>query len=366
LEGKKVQDKSKSNFDAYVQLQSESYEFITRTVAVHNWLREAYRLLCEKPDLSAEEMCEAWEPAFERIYGHLFATFLRPYRVMIFPLGEFLRAQADSFGPGTLATTHLDTLRLWEEGQSRFLRGVADTLQQVGGKSDKTASGNENGAIDGLQELTPLRLIGDIADQEGKAYLQTLEQLVGYFSESQFPLPKNLVLHLKQLVSSYPKAYHLAQRHEGMFRSTWEKSLKRFTLEIKRTAARPVPEFKEFYNAYTSIFTEEYDQLLGSPEFIEVQNSFMATNLDVIASMKKVMEAQMEMFPALPFVTGGEMAALEKTVHSHKRRIDRLERRVREMERDSVAVPARVEVETLTRNVQRNLGNTDSLLQAVN
>ncbi len=355
MEEKGVQDKSKSNFDAYVQLQSESYEFITRTVAMHNWLREAYWLLCEKPGLSAEEMYEAWGPAFERIYGHLFAAFLRPYRVMIFPFGEFLRAQADSFAPGTLANTYLDTLRLWEEGQSRFLRGVASTFQQVGGKSDKTAFGNGNGAIDGLQELTPLGLIGDVADQEGKAYLQMLDQSLGYFSESQFPLPKNLVLHLKQLVSSYPKAYRLAQRHEGMFRITWEKSLKRFTLEIKKTAGQ-VPEFRDFYNTYTSIFTQEYDQLLGSPEFIEVQNSFMAMNLDVIASMKKVMEAQMEMFPALPFVTGGEMAALEKTVHSHKRRIDRLERRVREMERDSVAVPARVEVETLTRNVQRKAG----------
>ena len=365
MEEQKIQDKSKSNFDAYVQLQSESYEFITRTIAMHNWLREAYRLLCEKPDLSADEMYKAWEPAFERIYGHLFAAFLRPYRVMMVPFGEILRAQADSFAAGTSANTYLDTLRLWEEGQARFLRGVAGTFQQVGSKSEKPASGNGNGDIDGLQGLTPLRLIGDIADQDGKAYLQMLEQSLGYFSESQFPLPKNLVLHLKQLVSSYPKAYRLGQRHEGMFRSTWEKSLKRFTLEIKRTAGS-LPEFKEFYNTYTSIFTQEYDQLLGSPEFIEVQNAFMAMNLDVIASMKNAMEAQMEMFPALPFVTGGEMAALEETVHGHKRRLDRLERRVREMERDSVAVPAKVEVETLAKNVQRKLENADGLLEAVN
>ncbi len=364
MEENRIQDKSKSNFDAYVQLQSESYEFITRTVAMHNWLREAYRLLCEKPGLSAEEMYEAWKPAFERIYGHLFAAFLRPYRVMIFPFGEFLRAQADSFAPGTLSNTDLDTLRLWEEGQSKFLKGMASAFQQVGSRSDRTASGNENGAIDGLQELAPLRLIGDIADQDGKVYLQMLEQSLGYFSESQFPLPKNLVLHLKQLVSSYPKAYRLAKRHEGMFRSTWEKSLKRFTQEIKKPAGL-VPEFKEFYKTYTSIFTQEYDQLLGSPEFIEVQNNYMAMNLDVVASMKKAMEAQIEMFPALPFVTGGEMAALEKTVHSYKRRIDGLERRVRKMERDSVAVPAKVEVETLTRTVQRKMEAADSLLEAV-
>ena len=39
----KEKDKSRSNFDAYRQLQSESYWFITRTVAIHNWLKEAYR-----------------------------------------------------------------------------------------------------------------------------------------------------------------------------------------------------------------------------------------------------------------------------------------------------------------------------------
>jgi hypothetical protein len=322
-------NKSISNFDAYVQLQSESYEFITRTVAMHNWLKEAYRLLNEQPGLSADSMFEAWSPAFERIYGHLFAAFLRPYRVMIFPLGEFLKSQA-AFLPGTFANKNLNT---FEAGFDHV-----------------------NSAIDGHQELSPLRLIGDTADQDSKLYLQMLEQTLGYFNESQFPLPKDLVLQLKQIASSYPKASRLAQRHEAMFRSTWEKSLKRFTLEIKKTA-RLIPEFKEFYNIYTSIFTEEYDQLLGSTEFIEVQNNYMAMNLDVMGFMKKAMEAQMRMFPALPFVTGSEMEALEKNVHGYKRRIDGLERRIRKMERAAVAVPAKVEVEMLTRNVQRQAVN---------
>lgn len=345
----RVQDKYKSHFDAYRQLQSESYEFITRNVAIHNWLREAYRVLCEKPGLCSGETHETWGAAFERIYGHLFAAFLRPYNVMMFPFGEPLRTQAESVVPGTLANIYLQTLKLWADGQSGFLGGMAGSFQQSGEKNEKLTPGNGHSSIDGVQELTPLRLIENIADSEAKVCYQMLEQTLYCFKESHFSLPKTLVLHLQKLVSSYPEAYRLAVRYEAMFRSTWEKSLEKFTSEISK-GSEPISEFKEFYNTYSRIFSQEYGQLLASPEFINLQNGFIAANLDVIASMRKVMEAQLQMFPSLPFVTGGEMAALEKTVHGHKRRLDMLERKVREMERKSTATPQNAGLKKLKRN----------------
>lgn len=75
-------------FESYCRLQSESYEFITRSIAMRNWLEEAFRIYRERPDLTAEELYRSWQPSFERIYGHLFAPLLRSYQAMMFPFGQ--------------------------------------------------------------------------------------------------------------------------------------------------------------------------------------------------------------------------------------------------------------------------------------
>ncbi len=344
MEEKQVEDKFKRIFDAYLRLESESYEFIIRTIAMHNWLREAHRLLQEKPELSAEEMYEAWQTSFDQIYGHLFAAFLRPYRVMMFPFGEYLRAQFES-SPRTSAGTYLGLFRVWGEAQSKFLQGVADAFRSYSQESDKLLEGHEEGAIDKLQELMPMSLMRKIADEETLAYFEALEEFLGYFGESQFLLPKTFILHLQKVVSSYPKAYRLAQRYEAMFRNTWEKSLRRFTLEVKKNTG-VVVEFDGFFNSYIGIFAEEYDQLLRAPEFIEAQTNFIGITSEAVISMRKAMEAQLELFPALPFVTGTEVDALEQRVHGHKKRLDGLERRVRDMQHQLNMMLKKAEIES--------------------
>jgi len=312
-------------------------------------------------------------PAFERIYGHLFAAFLQPCHMIMLPLEESLRAQSGaaadtqnaSLSPGTLPGTYLETLKVWTEEQSRFFRGMASAFQQVGERTEERLPGRRHeDDIDGLQDMMPLRLLGNVADKEMRFLFQSLEESLYCFKESQFFLPKSLILHLQKLVSSYPKAYRLAQRYEAMFRSTWDKALRKFAAEIDKGSGPPA-EFKEFYNTYTRIFSKEFDQLLGSLEFIEVQNSFMSTNLDVILSMRKIMEARLEMFPYLPFVTGSEMASLEKTVHGHKRRLDSLERKMREMERRSAVVQESLELERLRRSVNGHEEDPARLLEVV-
>lgn len=83
-------------FETYCSLQSESYEFVTRSIAMHKWLEEAFRVLQEKPDLTAEELYQAWQPAFDRVYSHLFTPLLRAHRLMTFPFGEFPLSQERS------------------------------------------------------------------------------------------------------------------------------------------------------------------------------------------------------------------------------------------------------------------------------
>jgi len=240
VEKQQVQDKSKSNFDAYVQLQSESYEFITRTVAMHNWLKEAYSLLQEKSSLSADEIYKEWHPAFDQIYRNLFAAFLRPYRAMLHPFGQALETQIENSSPGTIASSWLAAFKLWGEAQSRFLNGIAGALRSYSEESAGAMKDAEEGDIGRLQDLTPMGLLRKITDEETMAYYDSLDQFLGYLGENQFLLPKPLIIHLQKVVSSYPRAYRLAREYQAMFHETWEKSLKRFTSEINKNSGQKI------------------------------------------------------------------------------------------------------------------------------
>ena len=109
-----VDDKFQDIFQAYSSLQSESYEFIVRTIAMHNWLKEAYRLIEENPELSAEQMYMTLQPSFENVYDHLFALFLRPYRILMFPFGEYTDTIMENMAPKSMAGTYLGLSRIWE------------------------------------------------------------------------------------------------------------------------------------------------------------------------------------------------------------------------------------------------------------
>ncbi|HXY74304.1 MAG TPA: poly(R)-hydroxyalkanoic acid synthase subunit PhaE [Dehalococcoidales bacterium] len=321
---KRASENSKTSPDSGMQLHSESQEYLTRTIAMHDWLREAYWLLCQKHSLTSEELFETWRPAFERIYGNLFATFFRPYRMMMFPYGANLGNYASPFLFGAPNNPYFDFIRSLGQLQTQFFQGMA------------TASASDRIVNNASPQASVSGANADYISPEEKAFLDTLEQSLNYFHENHFPLPNNYISNIKQLAANYPKSYRLALKHEGMFRSVWEKSLKLFTVEIKKTGSQ-VPEFREFYNTYMNIFSQEYSKLVGSSEYIKVQNDFLTTSLNVNNFFKKVIQGQIEMFPALPFTTEGEMTELEQTVHSHKRRINSLERKVREMERDAMA-----------------------------
>jgi hypothetical protein len=294
-------------------------------------------------------MYEAWQPSFDRVYGHLFAAFLRPYRgLMMFPFEEYwgLR-EIESLIPKELADTYQETFNLWGERWLKLLELVAGSFRRFSGGSSEFTSNERQSA-----------------DEEEPSYSKTLERFLGYFGESQFMKPEAFIVHLQNVASSYPQVHRLYQQYEALFRVTWEKSLKRFTIEIKK-AAGSIPEFKEFSDMYMTIFSQEYDHLLRSPAYSEVQNGLIDMDLDMITSMKKAMEAQLEIFPASPFATDVEVNALGKRVHGYKRQLDKMERRMREIERKLIAVPQGDALERLEKKVEGKLQNQQNSAEAI-
>lgn len=329
-ETKPVDDRLKSIFDGYLSLQSESYEFITRTIAMHNWLREAYRLMQDNPRLNSDELYLAWNPAFKQVYEHLFAAFLRPYRSVVLPFGELMKMQTEHLTVSSVTNTNLSMFEMFSEAQAKFLRGFSGAVQDYSGEVSRFLHAEGGHTIDEFGKVSPLSLAKHIGDEEMKVFFESAGRFFGFLGESEFHLPKALILHLQKLFEIYPQIHELSEQYEGMLEHNWERALKRFTSEIKKEG--PEVDFKQFFKSYVSVLTQEFDGLLRSEEFVGVQNRFLELTSEFTSSLRKAIEVRIEMFPYLPFVTTSEMEAVEKNVHSYKRRLDILERKMADME----------------------------------
>ncbi|MBI4287003.1 MAG: hypothetical protein HY671_01080 [Chloroflexi bacterium] len=330
-------DESKTVFEGYLNLQSESYEFITRTIAIHNWLTEAYKTMQENPQLTAEELCETWRPAFVQVYRHLFAAFLRPYHMALFPFGESHELQREFLEAKGHADLFQAASQLWIEAPSAFMKGFYGETPTPKKKTRHSLAVNGRTDIDELLTVTPFNLMVKVADEEAKVYLDTLEKIFGTLGEAEFLFPKDMVVHMHKVLSIQPKIYALAEKYESMLQSAWEESLHKFCHEVKKTS-EPM-DFKAFFGKYAHLLSEEYDRLLGSHEFIEVQSTFVALTAEMTTSLRQALEAQLEVFPHFPLVTVSKMAALAKNVHTYKRKIGNLERRVMDLEERLGAIP---------------------------
>ncbi|MBI2854370.1 MAG: hypothetical protein HYX87_05560 [Chloroflexi bacterium] len=326
-------------FQAYLMLPSESYEFIARTMAMRGWLEQAYGVLLRNPNLSASEIHEAWRPVFDRVYDNLFAMFLQPYRLLMFPM-DYLKRPLEAMTSRAFADAYMDGIRLWSETQSKLTGVVVDAFDAFTSDGRELDRSRDESITSQLMSLTPLNLFKRVADEGTRAYLEMVEQFTRRLGKNEFALPKSLLSSIQATATSYPKAMRLGRKYETMFRDIWEKATRRFAEEVKK---KPVQiEFRAFYRTYVYIFAKEYGKLMASQGFIEVQNELANVIAEAVASLRKFMEVQLELVPYLPLTTKSETNALEERVHSYKVRSDILERRVRALEQkiESMTVPA--------------------------
>jgi hypothetical protein len=314
-------------FESYARLQSETYEFISRSIATHNWLEEAYRVVKGHPQLGGEDLLRACQPAFDRIYTHLFSPLLRSYRMMAFPFAESLVSQLASRTGGVPPASFTDSVMMLAQWQGAYYESLAGTLQQLFGFG-LAPSGNSRRSTDDVDQVTPLRLLAQASDRQAETYFGTIGRWLVSLGENQFVFPKPLILNLQKAVTLYPRLHAAATGYETMLYDAWQASMRRFTVEAANDD-RGMDEFKEFFSTYRSTLTEEFSSLLRRPEFIKAQTDFVEVFSEFIVAVRKAGEAQVAMFPALPLVTTAQMEALARNLHSYRKRLDGVERRLR-------------------------------------
>jgi len=308
-------------------LAAESYEFIARTMDMQQSLRHAFESLELKPETAAEDIQQMWRGSFDQVYNNLFAMFLRPIRLAGSPT-DLLTVPLESITPDKLADGYLSWLKLVSETPARYMKAMSNAFRSTyqGGNAiqmDRDVTGQTGHA-------TPANLLRNMVDEGAEAYVETFDRMVSFFSENQFTLPRQLLDSLHEVLANYPRQRRVARKYETLFHDTWEKSLSRLAAEIKKQPA-PVA-FKDFFKTYLKVFGDEFSRLMASSEFFEAQNSYSAITSDLTSAQRRFMQAQLDLFPALPVATKNETDALAQRLHSYKVRSDALERKVRVLE----------------------------------
>jgi len=323
-----MQEKYKKAFDGYLKLQAETYELVLRNVAMHKRLSEAHELLREKPEMSAEEIYDSSKDKFEEIYQELFTMFFRPFKVLVQPYSEILKVRSEAFTPQFWLERYMDLFRMWGEGQSSYLKGMANVYQ--GYSKELQGEGSEKKDLSAqMRELRPVDLLRNMCDEGSKVYFETMVRNIEYFGENQFLFPKTFFIYLRDGVSSYSKMDALWRRYESMLHSGWEKSLEHFVDIMVKSGKSPVElEYEEFYGMFINTFAEEYGELLKSSEFVEAQNDALSGLADVSYNFQKATEAQLDMFPALPFAPRSEIDTIEKRVYDYGREVREVKREI--------------------------------------
>jgi len=348
-----VQDRHRNAFEAYLKLQAESYELVLRNLAMHRRLSEAYELIRGKPEVSTEETYRKLKDEFEAVYQDLFTMFFRPFRLLVEPYGELFRSQFKGATPEYWFEQNMDLFRMWVESHTSFLKGIADVYRGYLGEPSAEGSESEDLGVR-MRELTPANLLRSIFKEGSKAYLETVDKyLESLGGTHQLNVPKAFFIHLRNGVSSYSKMYVLWSRYESMLHDAWGESRDSLLAAIVKSGKPPAEMgYEEFYGMFMNAFVERYDRLLKSDEFVEAQNDMVSTFADVSYNFEKTIEAQLDIFPVLPFAPRSEIDTIEKRIYDYGRALREMERDVRGMKEQLKTIAASEELAELSKRVE--------------
>jgi len=347
VDEEEIQDRYKRLFDAYLNLQTETYEMIIRNVSIHNILRDVYENVAEIPDITTEEIYDLLDKNFKKIYTNIFAMFFRPFEVATYPLSFFVKEQLGTLTPETLMNSYLGMFNAIGRSQVDILKGFSDIMK--GYSNVITKYETEEEALDArIRELLPLNIVRNMVDEGFENFFDVLNNFFSYMGESQFLIPKTFIVNINNVFSAYSKIFGLWRRYELMFENVWNRALNKFSEEIVENKE---VDFEKFYNTFRGIFSDEYDELLRSKEFIEVQNRLRDTLTDIIRYSGEAIYALFEMFPVLPFAPRNEVDEVERRIYDNKKVLDSVERRVAEIEEQIGLVPTIDEVDALKKRI---------------
>ncbi len=284
--------------DLYRMLPKESFELLFRNLSVRDYLKEIWSRY--------EQFGAIKEDYFEEIFNELFRFFLRPFELVLLnerairsmiPLNEMLEGRgvlnAYSELMNSLASHSLLTFKL-----------LSDPFQQ------KT-------------------MLDDFIEEWRKIFRNFESKFEITLPDYPFLLPEgaknyflDCFLHWKGFVESY-------ERYRRLLNETYLRAVKALIDFAERKGFKDFSEFRSFFQ---EVLSKEFDSLLKSEEYLELQGSLFSSLFDHIYCFRRFLELLMENNPASPFATVSQIDEAYKRILDLKRKVSELEKRIEMLE----------------------------------
>ncbi len=283
--------------ELYKKLPKESFELILRNIAVRDHLREIWHQYASYGRLEARN--------FDKIFEELFRFFFRPFELILFNerIVKSIIPIQDIFSSRELASAY-----------SEFMESLFSHMRLT---------------FQLFSEPLVERTLPEKFIEEWREYLRRFEAMREIPYDIPFALPENAKNYLIDCLSHWNDFLAYYGNYRDMMKSSFTKAVERICEFLEKAE---VKSFEEFKNAFQDFLTKEFDNLLRSKEYLELQEKLFSVLFDHIYCLRRFLELLIENNPASPFATVSQIDEAYKRILDLRRKISELEKRIELLE----------------------------------
>ncbi|MCX8172646.1 MAG: hypothetical protein N3D09_03410 [Archaeoglobaceae archaeon] len=286
--------------DIYKKLPKESFELFIRNLSVRENLKEIWR----KYELSGSL---GYFKEFDNIFEELFRFFFRPFEIVIF--------------------------------NEKMIRNIVPIQEILTGKDLVSAYTDFLDSVISHMKLTFQLLSEPVISQklpvekfldEWREFIRKFETSSGIFlHDYPFALPENAKNYLLDSFFYWKDFARDYESYKKLIKNTYQKAVEGL---IATTNSSGFKNFEKFKDYFQDFLAKEFDLLLKSDEYLQIQGRLMNSLFDHIYHLRRFLELLIENNPASPFATVSQIDEAYKRILDLKRKVSELEKRIEKLE----------------------------------
>lgn len=283
--------------EVYRRLPKESFELILRNIAVRDHLKQIWDNYMTYGRLEAQ--------SFDKMFEELFRFFFRSFELILFnervvrsivPLQDILTSRDLVSAYGEFMDSLLDHMKLTFQLFSEPLFG----------------------------KTLPEKFI-----EEWREYLRRFETIREIPYDLPFALPENAKNYLIDCLLHWNGFLDYYAKYRELMRASFRRAVEGVCNLFKGSEPKT---FEDFRNAVQNFLAKEFDSLLKSKEYLELQEKLFNELFDHIYCLRRFLELLIENNPASPFATVSQIDEAYKRILDLRRKISELEKRIESLE----------------------------------
>ncbi len=286
--------------ELYKKLPKESFELLIHNLSVREYLKDIWKYYELTGNLE-------YLKEFDSIFEELFRFFFRPFEIVMF--------------------------------NERVIRNIIPVQEILAGREMVDAYTDLMESIISHMKLTFQIFSQPLASRKSpmEKFLEDWRDLLKKFEISggillqdyPFALPENAKNYLLDCFSYWNDFVESYDSYRKLIKNTYIRAVEGL-LEMARSSG--FKNFQNFIESFQGALAKEFDSLLRSEEYLELQGKLMNTLFDHIYCLRRFLELLIENNPASPFATVSQIDEAYKRILDLKRKVSELEKRLDKLE----------------------------------